>query len=83
MCELEAAFQKHLGQVSKAQLVAEPPPHHQEDHVGGKPEEVEGSASPIVEQYGQAFDIRTSSQWMPEPTRRSSSALRSDRTGEG
>ena len=49
MSELKAAFQEHLGQVSKAELVAEPPPHHREDHVGGKPKEVEGRAGPLVE----------------------------------
>jgi hypothetical protein len=41
MSELETAFQKHLGQVSKAKLVAKPPTHDHQDDVGGKLEEAE------------------------------------------
>ena len=49
MSEREATFQEHLGQVSKAKLVAKPPTHDQQDDVGRKLEEVELCACPLIE----------------------------------
>jgi hypothetical protein len=36
MREDVAADEEHLGQVAQAQLIAQPPQHHQQDDVGGK-----------------------------------------------
>lgn len=47
--ELEASLEEHLGQISQAEFVPEPPPNHEEDDVGGELKEVERRAGPVVE----------------------------------
>jgi hypothetical protein len=47
--EDEAAIEEHLGKVSKAELVPEPPQDHKEDDIGGELQEVEGSSCAFVE----------------------------------
>ncbi len=47
--EDKAPLQDHLGQVPRAEIVAEPPKHHQEDAVGGHPEIVERGTGPLVD----------------------------------
>src|SRR6476659_4018733 len=49
MGELEAAHQEHLGQITQAQLVAQPPEYNQQDNVGRKLQVIEGGASAFVE----------------------------------
>jgi hypothetical protein len=49
MSELEAALQKHLGEITQAQLVPQPPEDNEQDNIGGVFEKVEGSARAFVE----------------------------------
>ena len=49
MGELKAALEEHLAQIPEAELVAESPTDHEEDHIGGELEEVEGCSGPLVE----------------------------------
>jgi hypothetical protein len=47
--EPPSSFEKHLGKISQAQLVSEPPQDNQEDDIGGIFQEVEWSSSPLIE----------------------------------
>jgi hypothetical protein len=47
--EFETPLQKHLCQVSQAQLVSQPPENDQQNDIGWELQMVEDSASPLVE----------------------------------
>jgi hypothetical protein len=49
IAELSATFQKHLSEISQAQLVSEPPQDKQKDHIGGIFQEVERCSCALIE----------------------------------
>ncbi len=49
MRELEAALQKHLGQVTQTRLVPQPPQHDEQDTIGGIFQIVERGSGALVE----------------------------------
>jgi hypothetical protein len=49
MGELEAALQKHLGQITQAQLIPQAPENHEQNDISGIFQVVEGSPCTFVE----------------------------------
>jgi hypothetical protein len=48
--ERQSSLEKHLGEISQAQLVPEPPQNNQEDHIGGIFQEVAWRSCALVEE---------------------------------
>jgi hypothetical protein len=49
MRELKASLQKHLGQVTQAQLIPQPPQHNEQNNIGGVLQKVERRSGALVE----------------------------------
>ena len=52
MGEHKAALQEHLGQITQAQLVAQPPEDNEQDDIGGVFQKVEGGARAFIRKCG-------------------------------
>jgi len=59
VAEFDPANQEHLGQITQAGFVAEPPEHHERDDVGGILGAVQNAAAAFIELFGAVTAAKT------------------------